>query len=176
MILKTLLTMAVVVPLSSGIHAGDYRFDGNIGRPVLESYLSRSVTMLDLLTGHGDVDDNIRMLKNTGAKFAGRAIYLWGHESQLPKRLATARANAPKVHALDPDMIWQACAFEIVSKDVEEIAVPAWAFEAFDHPPEQRNFHYDAMLYPGGRGHNHWRPGSSIPDISQPETKLWFWI
>ena len=40
--------------------------------------------MLDLLTGHGDPEDNIRMLKNIGAKFAGRTIYLWGHESQLP--------------------------------------------------------------------------------------------
>ena len=42
--------------------------------------------------------------------------------------------------------------------------------------PEQRNFRYEAMLYPGGRGHNHWRQGSSIPDISQQETKLWFYF
>ena len=79
-------------------HARDYQFDGKISRPVLENYLSRSITMLDLLTGHGDVDDNIRMLKSTGAKFVGRTIYLWGHEGQLPKRLAAARQNTPKVH------------------------------------------------------------------------------
>ena len=132
--------------------------------------------MLDLLTGHDDVDDSIRMIRNTGAKFAGRTIYLWGHESQLSKRLAAARQNAPKVHAADPDMILQACVFEIVSKDVEKLPIPAWAFEAFDVTPKQRNFRYEATLYPGGRGHNHWRPGSSIPDISQPETKLWFYF
>jgi hypothetical protein len=32
------------------------------------------------------------------------------------------------------------------------------------------------MLYPDGRGHDHWRPGASIPDISQTETKLWFYF
>jgi hypothetical protein len=31
------------------------------------------------------------------------------------------------------------------------------------------------MRYPGGRGYDHWRPGSSIPDISQQETRLWFY-
>jgi hypothetical protein len=171
-----ILAIAFLVLRPPVAHARDYEFDGKISRPVLEHYLSRSITMLDLLTGHGDVDDNIRMLKNTGAKFAGRTIYLWGHESQLPKRLAAARQNAPKVHAADPDMILQACVFEIVSRDVEKLPVPAWAFEAFDVTPEQRTFRYEAMLYPGGRGHDHWKPGSSIPDISQPETKLWFYF
>jgi hypothetical protein len=162
--------------LTSALHAGDYAFDGTITRAVLENYLSRSITVLDLLTGHGNVDDNIRMLQNIGAKFAGRTIYLWGHESQLPARLAAARQIAPRIHAADPPMILQACVFEIVSQDVDKLPIPAWVFEAFDQLPQQRNFRCDAMLYPGGRGHNHWRQGSSIPDISQPETRLWFYF
>lgn len=162
--------------LPSALHARDDEFDGTIPRAVLENYLSRSITMLDLLTGQGNLDDNIRMLKNIGAKFAGRTIYLWGHESQLPARLAAARRNAPKIHAAEPQMILQACVFEIVSNDVDKLPIPAWAFEAFGQSPEQRNFRYEAMLYPSGRGHNHWRQGSSIPDISRPETKLWFYF
>jgi len=90
-------------------HARDYQFDGKISRPVLENYLSRSITMLDLLTGHGDVDDNIRMLKSTGAKFVGRTIYLWGHEGQLPKRLAAARQNTPKVHKQHVERFCRRC-------------------------------------------------------------------
>ena len=62
----------------------DYNFDGSISREVLENYLSRSITMMDLLSGVGDEDDNIRMLKNIGAKFAGRSLYVWGRESRVP--------------------------------------------------------------------------------------------
>ena len=169
-------TLFWLVPLAAcGQDAGGYEFDGTITRAVLETYLSRSITMLDLLTGHGNVDDNVRMLKNVGAKFAGRTIYLWGSESQLPTRLAAARQNVSKVHAADPQMILQACVFEIVSRDVDKISIPAWVFEAFGQSPELRNFRYEAMLYPEGRGHNHWRQGSSIPDISN-WTKLWFYF
>ncbi len=79
--LRCLLVCVTVLlrPLPSAVHASDYEFDGTINRAVLENYLSRSITMLDLLTGHGNPEDNIRMLKNIGAKFAGRTIYLWGH-------------------------------------------------------------------------------------------------
>src|SRR6185369_15974208 len=43
-------------------------------------------------------------------------------------------------------------------------------------PVETRNFRYEAMLYPSGRGHNQWGNGASIPDVSQDETKLWFFF
>ena len=157
MLRHAIVALLACLPLAA--HARDYQFDGQISRPVLENYLSRSITMLDLLTGHGNVDDNIRMLRNTGAKFAGRSIYLWGQEGQLRDRLAAARQIAPKIHAADPEMILQACVFEIVSKEVDRISVPAWAFEAFGQSPEQRNFRYEAMIYPNGRGRDHWGPG-----------------
>ena len=54
----------------------DYTFDKTISRSVLENYLARSISMEGLLNGRGDLDDNIRMLKTTGAKFIGRAICL----------------------------------------------------------------------------------------------------
>jgi len=44
----------------------DYRFDGSMSEEVLRSYLSRSMTTMYLLTGHGDFDDNLRMLTNCG--------------------------------------------------------------------------------------------------------------
>jgi len=169
--MKTLLPILLLgflaVSAKAVDRAEDYQFDGTITRPVLEGYLSRSITMLDLLTGHGSLEDNIRMLRNTGAKFAGRALYAWGHEGNLHQRLASARQNAPKIHAADPEMILQAAIFEIVSKEAEQIPVPGWAFEAFGQPPRQRHFRYDAMLYPDGRGRDRWWPGASLPDISQ---------
>ena len=102
--------------------ARDYHFDGAISREVLENYLSRSVTMEGLLNGRGDLDDNVRMLKRTGAKFIGRALCLWGGEADLPRNLERAKRLAPTVHAADPEMVLQACVFEIVSTQVETTA------------------------------------------------------
>src|SRR6266487_7050257 len=65
------LLLLVALPLL----ARDYRFDGSMSEEVLRNYLSRSMTTMYLLTGHGDFDDNLRMLTNCGVKFAGRAVY-----------------------------------------------------------------------------------------------------
>jgi hypothetical protein len=159
--------------LSAG--AGDYRFDGSISEEVLRSYLSRSMTVLDLATGVGDLDDNIRMLKCCGVKFAGRTIYLWGQEADLPRRLALAKKGVAKVHDADPEMILQACVFEIVSESVGNLAVPDWAFAALGQPVEKRNFRYESMVYENRRGRDQWGKGASVPDVSRAETKLWFY-
>jgi hypothetical protein len=154
----------------------DYRFDRTISREVLENYLSRSISMEGLLNGRGDLDDNIRMLKDTGAKFIGRSLCLWGGEANLLRNLERAREQLPRVHAADPDMILQACIFEIVTTQVDQVPVPGWAFAALGQPAEERNFRYEAMLYPDGRRRDHWRPDHSVPDVSRPETQLWFYF
>src|SRR6266540_1467533 len=119
---------------STHVLARDYRFDGGMSEEVLRSYLSRSMTTMYLLTSHGDFEDNLRMLTNCGVKFAGRAVCQWGREeageSALPKQLELAKKNAARIHAADPELILQACIFEIVSRDVENLPVPSWAFAA----------------------------------------------
>lgn len=154
----------------------NYHFDRTISREVLDNYLSRSISMEGLLNGRGDLDDNIRMLTYTGAKYIGRSICLWGGEANLLYNLERAKQQIPKVHAADQDIILEACIFEIVTTQVEEIPVPAWVFTALGQPVEKRNFHYTAMLYPDGRRHDQWGKGSSVPDVSQMETKLWFYF
>jgi hypothetical protein len=156
--------------------ARDYHFDGTISRQVLENYLSRSITMEGLLNGRGDLDDNIRMLKHTGAKFIGRSLCLWTGEANLLRNLERARQQLPRVLAADPDLILQACVFESVSTQVEQVPLPEWAFVALGRPVEQRNFRYADMLYPDGRRQNQWGRNSSVPDVSRPETKLWFYF
>lgn len=151
-----------------------YRFDRTISREVLENYLDRAISMEGLLNGRGDLDDNIRMLKHTGAKFIGRALCLWAGEAHLLGDFERAKGQIPKVHAADPEMIVQACIFEIVTAQVERVPVPAWAFAALGMPAESRNFRYADMLYPDGRRKDHWGRNASVPDVSRPETKLWF--
>ena len=151
-----------------------YDFDGDISQEVLENYLARSITMMDLLSGVGHVEDNIRMLLHMGAKFAGRSLYVWGRESRVPEMLPRAKQIAAQIHAQDPEMVLQAGIYEIITTDVNKIGIPTWAFEAFGLPPEDRHFRYEAMLYPSARGRDHWSKGASIPDMSQLETRLWF--
>jgi hypothetical protein len=156
----------------------DYRFDGTMSEEVLRSYLSRSMTTMYLLSGQGNFDDNVRMLTETGVKFAGRSVYNWGREqggeSTLPARLEQARTNAARIHAVDPEMILQACVFEIVSDDVDRLAIPAWVFEELDRPVETRNFRYEAMVFPDGGGRNQWGRNTCVPDVTRAETQLWF--
>lgn len=153
---------------------GDYHFDGVISREVLENYLRRSITMMDLLTGVGNPDDNIRMLTNIDAKFAGRALYMWGSEDQLEAKVATARALVPRIREVLPDLILQGAIFEIVTRAVGKIPVPGSVFDEFGLPKESRCFRYEAMMFPEGRFANHWGPDTTVPDIRQTETKMWF--
>jgi hypothetical protein len=153
-----------------------FRFDRSISRPVLESYLSRAITMEGLLNGRGDLEDNIRMLKGLSAKLIGRSLCLWGGEARLLENLQRAKQQAPQVHAADPEVILQACIFEIVTTQVDAVPVPAWAFAALGRPAEERSFRYTEMLYPNGRFRDHWRPGQSVPDVSREETRLWFYF
>lgn len=175
--LKPVLSLFLLAALHP-LQARDYQFDGSMSEENLRSYLSRSMTLMYLLTGGGNFEDNLRMLDHTGVKFAGRAIHNWGREQggepALPKRLEEAKAKAARIHAQDPEIILQACIFEIVSKEIEKLAVPAWAFEALGMPVEERNFLFDEIRYADGRLLDQWGRGTCVPDVSRPETKLWF--
>jgi hypothetical protein len=189
-----LVALSLLVGLFIGarpIHAAetstkklDFRFDGTISREVLENYLDHSVTMAYfLVTGIPEGnrpylyrEDDVRLIRNIGAKLIGRAIYRWGGESRLnePKFWSDAKELIEKVHSFDPDVIFQGCLFEIVTRDVDRVSIPSWVFTGFNLPVEERTFSYEGMLNPDGRLVNHWGR-SSVPDVTRLETQLWFY-
>src|ERR1043166_4615472 len=78
----------------------DFHFDASISRPVLENYLSRSISFTELL--HDDLTqprnnrgvdprDNLRLILGAKAKFVGRALMVWGRERNLSAFLETAK-------------------------------------------------------------------------------------
>ena len=154
----------------------NYEFHRTISREVLENYLSRAITMQGLLNGIGDLNDNIRMLKHIGAQYMGRSICLWGEEANLLANFERARQLMPQVRTISPDAIFEACIFEIVTTEVEQVPVPDWAFTALGLPVEKRNFRYEAMLYPLPQRSRSWSLSASVPDVSQTETQLWFYF
>ena len=153
---------------------GGYHFDGRISRPVLENYLARSICMEGMLQGRGNLQDDIRMLKATGAKYIGRALCLWNAETDFSNNVQRAREAVPPVLAADPDIVLEACVFETVTPKVNDIAIPGWVFEAFGLPAEKRNFRFDDIIYPENQrrrmGHG------QVPDESRLETQMWFYF
>ncbi len=185
-VLVGIVILVVILPCSLWGQGRDYRFGGEgISRQVLENYLDRSVTMVYLLMPDKPEGrmvypyhaDDMRMVKNIGAKFVGRAIYRWGGESLLnkPEFWKKAKELADELHAFDPDMILQGCLFEVITEEVNQVKVPDWVFIGYGLPVESRNFSYAAMLNEEGRLVDHWHTGSSVPDISRLETQLWFY-
>ncbi len=175
------LVIAALAPSAGGAETGntaaanvDYHFDRTISRPVLESYLSHSITMQDLLNGRGDLSDNIRMLKTMGAKYIGRALCLWGAEAHFLPDLETARKDVQQVLAADPDVVLEACVFETVSPRIEQVAIPDWVFKDLGQPVESRNFRYENIIYPPGQRRAMGR-NAQVPDESRLETQLWFY-
>ncbi len=180
MYLVLLLTLVMYGGSGSPVDANDvgrdYSFNGSISEEVLRNYLSRSITMSDMLMSMGQpyLEDNINMLVNTGAKLAGRAVLIWGNESQVPSVLSAAEPGISQTHTADSEIIVQAGIFEIITTDVENLPVPDWVFQEFGLPVEERNFDYDAMLPDDLEDVDFYGPGSSVPDISKLETRLWF--
>ena len=164
-----------------------YRFDKNgISKEILENYLEKSITMVYFLCPdipeakriYPYAEDDIRMIQNIGAKFLGRAIYRWGRESVINDEdfLNTASERIRMMHEYDPNIVFQACLFEIVTTDVNNVPIPEWVFRDFGLPVENRNFSYNDMLADNGKFVNHWRENNSVPDISKLESQMWFYF
>jgi hypothetical protein len=151
------------------------RFDGAITRPQLERYLSRAVTMEGVLTEHGDLTNQIRFLQFTGTRFAGRAIAMWGRERNLEAALQAAHPRERAIHDVMPDLMLQAAIFEIVTPDVASNTLPAAVMREFGLTNQARPFELEAMLFPDGKFVNHWRNNSSVPDVTQLETRMWIY-
>ena len=165
---------------------GDYRIvDGKISYKVLRNYLSRAITEAEYLNSakvncdrYYGTDDDRRMLLNTGAKFIGRAMYMWNGEQKFNNSswFETARKKIQDIHAKDPDVIFQAALFETVSrKGIEQVQVPSWVFKAFGKEPESRNFRFDDIMDENGVNRDHWGIGTCVPDMSREEAQMWFY-
>ena len=145
-------------------------FDGSMPREVLEYYLSRASSAQWIYLSN-TLDDDIRAIVNAGVKFLGRASGIWKGEMPEEKHFEMSRIAAEKIHAADPEIILQACIFEaLYREDVENVKIPAFVFEAFGMPFEDRCFDYDACIFDKSAG-----TWDVMPDISQTEAQMWFY-
>lgn len=159
--------------------------NGVITEEVLNNYLDKAITESEYLNsssyssdGYYGKEDDTRMLLNVGAKFIGRAMYTWGREARFTKDawFNQAKAKVEAIHAVDPDVIFQAALFEIVTTQVNQVPIPDWCFRAFGLEPENRNFSFDNIRNPGGKFLGQWGNDTAVPDMSQLECQMWFYF
>ncbi len=157
----------------------NFKFDEKITKPVLENYLSRSVTASGLYASD-TLEDDLRALKRIGAKFLGRASGIWYMTEPEEEHFEKSRRLAELVHEMDPEVILQSCVFEIVVQRVEEVEIPLYVLQAFGQKEERRNFRLMDMLFPGepvGFRSKRDDPAKNggIPDLSRTEAAMWFY-
>ena len=160
-------------PANKGL---DFTVNKKVSEKALKNYLSRSTILSIFWDGESMWDSHVRFLLNTGTKYVGRAGGGWVPSSGEEAQVRSAKAKIDEVHAIDPDIVFEFCIFESISKaETESITVPAWVFEAFGEKVENRKFNYEAMLFPDGSFANHWGANHSVPDITQKETQRFFY-
>lgn len=157
----------------------NFAFDGVMSREILNNYLSRAVTHIGLgydnLTYSTTFEDDLRMLKNEGAKFIGRAAYVWTRSVPDAENFAFTKRRLARGHEIDPEFIFQACVFECIYKPfVDSIPIPAYVFEEFCLPVEDRCFSYDAMRLSGELDDIWGTFPTGTPDITKRESQMWF--
>ena len=81
----------------------DYQFDGRISKEVLENYLSRAVTAAGLYESE-TLSDDLRVVRELGVKFLGRASGIWYMTEDDDVHFAKSRELAEKVHEADPEV------------------------------------------------------------------------
>ena len=155
----------------------NFSFDGNLSREVLENYLSRAATASGLFESD-TLEDDLRVVARLGVKFLGRASGIWYMLEDDETHFARSRALAERVHAQDPEIILQACVFEIVTRRMEEVPIPADVFRAFGKPVEARCFRWREATLPGFRDPREDRePGKrgGMPNLDNDEARMWFY-
>lgn len=151
-----------------------YEFSGNMPFGVLNNYLSHAVNYRVDFSNEEQFKEDIRFLTNLGAKYVQRAGGEWYPSNDIENNLEFFKAKLATAHEIDYDIIFEAAIFECITPDANNIAIPAWVFEAFGLPVENRNFDVDKMYPPSGYGKDFWKASdhAHLPSICMPEFQM----
>ncbi|MBQ4153545.1 MAG: hypothetical protein IJD11_04220 [Oscillospiraceae bacterium] len=168
-----------------------FYFNGSMTEEILRRYVSRAVTFQPMSVSDPLFEENLRLIKNIGAKYIGRAAsFSWsGHMSyeQVENYYKLAEESARLAHEADPELIFQAGVFEIIYRQtVENQPIPAWVFNDFGLVAEDRNFNWEEMCFPldfefpetpwgNWSDRNRWNREAAWPFIGSLETQMYFY-
>lgn len=87
------------------------------------------------------------MIKKLGIKFLGRASGIWYMTENDEEHFERSRKLAERVHELDPEIILQACVFEMITQGIEQVEIPLYVLRAFGQKEEKRCFRLQDTLF-----------------------------
>lgn len=164
-------------PANKGI---DYSMtkDG-ISEESLNNYLDRSMVM-PIFDDLDNMQEYARVILYSGAKLVKNAVadQCWKMNGAELENYPTYKKGIDLIHKYDPDIIFEAGIYECINKSCEEIPIPAYVFEAFGLPVEERNFCFDDIknLSYEWSGENIFHSAEAgTPDITRLECQMWIY-
>ena len=154
----------------------EYYFKDKISEEVLCNYLSRASTISPIV-GEGKAYKPCigEYILSAGLKYIARAATCWTPSLADIETFPEQKKYIEDIHKLDSDIVFEACVFECINKNVNYIPIPGWVFEAFEKDDEKRCFSFDKMCFPDGEALNQWGKDTTVPDITQLETRMFFY-
>lgn len=153
----------------------DFSFDGSISFEVLNNYLSRSMSYCLFADDTATMDEGLRAMLNTGAKYIMRSITEWapslageGHYEYYAEWLS-------KAHDIDPEIIFEAGIFETTGPNIDGIAIPKHVCDAFGVKYTGRSFNHELTLHSDNYGRKRWNEKLHVPDITKLETQMFIY-
>ena len=161
-----------------------YYFDGEMPLEVLNNYLDRAMTYS--LCGEGDpakiryhlLNNGKRVIKNVGVKYVARATGPWiASGEEEADAFPVYEAAIKELHEFDPEIIFEACIFETCTNRVNNIPIEEDIQKLFGYKSETGYFNCDNMKLTARDGYflNRWSEGNHVPDITLPETQMFFY-
>ena len=153
----------------------NFTFRDTISKEVLCNYLSRAVTMAGGPLSPKQTPYVADFILDVGAKYICRATHCWRPSIDDYATYPDQKRFIEQLHEKDPEVVFEACIFENVTREVETIPIPPYVFEEFGLPVENRCFSLEKLLFPNGFLWELIGKEAGVPDITQTETQMFFY-
>lgn len=160
-----------------GVPEDQYYFCESISQNTLHLYLQKAASFGYVTAGIIDEEEfnkDIEMLQSLKPKWLGRVAGEWFAGENDSQEFSNASYIAGRIHnEVDASIILQAGIYEHLDRRISgnsdwKITIPDSVFSLFSDTPYigyTGFFEFINMAY----------PGSDIPDMSKPETQMWFY-
>lgn len=159
-------------------HPNDpYYFCGSISQNTIHLYLQKAASygyVTEGIINEEMFNDEIGMLQYTNPKWLGRVAGEWQAGENDYQEFSNAVYVANRIHnEVDSSIILQAAIYEHIDKRISNtsdwrIMIPDSIFTIFcntEYPGYTGYFEFNNIVY----------EGTEIPDMSKPETQMWFY-